>query len=173
MSRLYFSPGNWGGNNNDAAFNASHTGANSHYIYDTVSLQRLTRLPENFSLVLRATLQCSDGNLTPSEQLGFGGYDSVRGYDEREVNTDEGYVFTTELRSPPISFGDIFGCHEFQDQLQLLAFWDTGEAHNHTPLPGEAYETPPFQRRRGRALLHQYLRFRSFRLRVPARQHRF
>jgi len=136
----YFSPGNWGGNNNDAAFNASHTGANSHYIYDTLSLQRLTRLPANFSLVLRATLQYSDGNLTPSEQLGFGGFDSVRGYDEREVNTDEGFVFTTEVRSPPISFGEIFGCHEFQDQLQLLAFWDTGEAYNHTPLPGEASE---------------------------------
>jgi hemolysin activation/secretion protein len=136
----YFSPGNWGGNNNDAAFNASHTGANSHYIYDTISLQRVTRLPENFSLILRATLQYSDNNLTPSEQLGFGGYDSVRGYDEREVNTDEGYVFTAELRTPPISFGEIFGCHELQDQLQFLAFWDTGEAYNHTPLAGEASE---------------------------------
>jgi hemolysin activation/secretion protein len=137
---LYESPGNWGGNNNDAAFANSHFGATSDYTYDNISVQRLTRLPENFSFLLRASLQFSDRNLTPSEQLGFGGYDSVRGYDEREVNSDEGYTFTTELRSPPISLGQIFHRPEIQDQLQLLAFWDTGEAYNHTPLPGEASE---------------------------------
>jgi len=134
---LYVSPGNWGGNNNDAAFAASHPGANSDYVYDTLTLQRVTKLPENFSLVLRGTLQFSNSNLTPSEQLGFGGYDTVRGYDEREVNTDEGYVFSTELRSPPISLGEMFDCAAFQDQLQFLAFWDTGSAYNHSPLAGE------------------------------------
>jgi len=137
---LYVSPGNWGGNNNDAAFAASHPGANSDYVYDTITLQRVTKLPENFSLVLRGTLQFSNDNLTPSEQLGFGGYDTVRGYDEREVNTDEGYIFTTELRSPPISLGDIFNFPAMQDQLQFLAFWDTGSARNHAPLPGEVNE---------------------------------
>jgi hemolysin activation/secretion protein len=137
---LYYSPGSWGGNNNDMAFDASHPGATSDYVYDTVSLQRVTRLPENFSLVLRGSVQLSNGNLTPSEQFGFGGYDTVRGYDEREVNTDQGYVFTTEVRSPPISFGQIFDCPQFNDQLQLLAFWDTGEAYNHTLLPGESSE---------------------------------
>jgi hemolysin activation/secretion protein len=137
---LYYSPGSWGGNNNDVAFDASHPGATSDYVYDTVSLQRITHLPENFSLLLRGTLQLSNGNLTPSEQMGFGGYDTVRGYDEREVNADEGFVFTTELRSPPISLGQIFNFPAFQDQLQLLAFWDTGEAYNHTLLPGEPSE---------------------------------
>ena len=134
---VYVSPGNWGGNNNNQAFNASHSGAASDYIYDTLALQRVTKLPYDFSLLLRGTLQFSNKNLTPSEQLGFGGYDSVRGYDEREVNTDEGYIFTTELRTPPISFGDLFDCHELQDQLQFLGFWDYGSAHNHLLLPGE------------------------------------
>ena len=32
----------------------------------------------------------------------------MRGYDEREVNTDEGYIFTTELRTPTISLGRTF-----------------------------------------------------------------
>jgi hemolysin activation/secretion protein len=137
---LYYSPGNWGGNNNDTAFDASHPGASSGYVYDTISLQRVTHLPENFSLLLRGTLQLSNGNLTPSEQLGYGGYDTVRGYDEREVNADEGCIFTTELRSPPISLGQIFNCPEWQDQLQLLAFWDCGEAYDYTLEPGEASE---------------------------------
>jgi hemolysin activation/secretion protein len=137
---LYYSPGNWGGNNNDANFDTSHPGATSGYTYDTISLQRVTKLPENFSLLLRATMQFSDSNLTPSEQLGFGGYDTVRGYDEREVNTDEGYFFTSELRSPPISLGDLFNCHQVQDQLQFLVFWDYGVANNHDLLPGESSE---------------------------------
>jgi hemolysin activation/secretion protein len=137
---LYYSPGNWGGNNNDDAFNASHPGATSDYVYDTVSLQRVTRLPQDFSLLLRGTVQLSNGNLTPSEQFGFGGYDTVRGYDEREVNTDEGFVFTAEIRSPPLSLGEIFNCPQWNDQLQLLAFWDTAEAYNHDLLPGEVSE---------------------------------
>ena len=137
---VYLSPGSWGGNNNNEAFNASHPGASSDYVYDNITLQRITKLPFDFSLVLRAQMQFSNKNLTPSEQLGFGGYDTVRGYDEREVNTDEGYIFTTELRTPPISFGDLFGIHAIQDQLQFLGFWDYGSAHNHMLLPGETDE---------------------------------
>ena len=140
--QLFLSPGNWGGNNNDAAFNAAHTLATSNYIYNTLTLERRTRLPGEWSLVLRGTLQESNGNLAPSEQLGFGGYDTIRGYDEREVNSDEGYIFTTEVRTPTLSVGELCGHPEVHDQLQLLAFWDYGAANNHTPLAGEAYETP-------------------------------
>jgi hemolysin activation/secretion protein len=137
---VYWSPGSWGGNNNNEAFNASHPGAASDYVYTNVTAQRVTKLPWDFSLLLRGVLQFSNKNLTPSEQLGFGGYDTIRGYDEREVNTDEGYIFTTEVRTPPISFGSLFGLNQFQDQLQFLAFWDTGSAHNHMLLPGEENE---------------------------------
>jgi hemolysin activation/secretion protein len=125
--QLYFSPGNWGGNNNNTTFNAAHTLASSNYVYDTLGLERLTRLPGDWSL---------------SEQLGFGGYDTVRGYDEREVNTDEGYIFTTEVRTPTISFGELMGHPEFHDQLQFLGFWDYGSASDHRLLPGEASEIP-------------------------------
>ena len=140
--QCYLSPGNWGGNNNDTAFSGAHTLANSHYVYDTIALGRVTRLPGDWSLILRATLQYSDSNLVPSEQLGFGGYDTIRGYDEREVNADEGYLFSTEVRTPPIRIGELLGHPEVHDQLQLLGFWDYGAGHNNTPLPGEAYETP-------------------------------
>jgi hemolysin activation/secretion protein len=140
--QLYVSPGNWGGNNNDAAFAATHEGATSGYVYNTLILQRLTKLPDDWTLVLRGTVQTSNANLMPSEQLGFGGYDTVRGYDEREVNTDDGYIFTTEIRTPSISFGEICGSQVVKDQLQLLAFWDYGAGHDHAPLAGEASEIP-------------------------------
>jgi hemolysin activation/secretion protein len=140
-NELYISPGDWGGNNNDAAFNESHTGATSDYVYDTLTLERLTRLPGDWSLILRGTLQKSEANLAPSEQLEFGGYDSVRGYDEDEVNADEGYIFSTEVRTPTFGIGELFHCPQIRDQLQLLAFWDYGSASNHNLLPGEKTET--------------------------------
>jgi hemolysin activation/secretion protein len=139
---LYVSPGSWGGNNNDMQFNNAHTGATSDYVYNTLVLERLTRLPDDWSLILRGTLQSSNANLAPSEQLGLGGYDTVRGYDEREVNTDDGFIFTTEVRTPTISFGQLGGCALFKDQLQFLAFWDYGDGSNHSPLPGETNEIP-------------------------------
>ncbi len=138
----YISPGNWTGDNNDANFNGAHTLATSDYVYNNLALERLTRLPGDWSVILRATLQFSNGNLAPSEQLEFGGYNTVRGYDDDEVNTDEGFIFNTELRTPTISLGELAGLPAFRDQLQFLAFWDYGAAHNHTLLPGEAYETP-------------------------------
>lgn len=139
---LYLSPGGWSSDNSDAAFAGSHFGATSDYVYNTLVLERLTRLPADWSLVLRGTLQTSNANLAPSEQLGFGGYDTVRGYDEREVNTDEGFIFTTEVRSPTLSLGDTFHVTQFKDQLQFLAFWDYGSGSNHNPLPGEPSEIP-------------------------------
>ncbi len=140
--QCYLSPGNWGGNNNDAAFAMAHTGATSDYVYDTLNLSRYTRLPGDWTLILRATLQFSNGNLAPSEQLGFGGYDTIRGYDEREVNSDEGFIFSTEVRTPPVSIGELFGHPELHDQLQFIGFWDYGSAKNHDLLPGEASEIP-------------------------------
>lgn len=139
---LYISPGNWGGNNNDAAFAATHGLATSDYVYNTLNLERVTKLPWAWSVVLRGTVQSSSSNLAPSEQLGLGGYDTVRGYDEREVNTDDGFIFSTELRAPPISLGDLAGIAPLHDQLQFLGFWDYGDGSNHTPLAGETNEIP-------------------------------
>jgi hemolysin activation/secretion protein len=139
---LYISPGNWGGNNNDAQFSAAHTGATSAYVYNTVELERLTKLPWDWSLVLRGVVQSSNSNLVASEQLGLGGYDTVRGYDEREVNTDDGFIFSTEVRTPSISLGNTFGYAPLKDQLQFLGFWDYGDGSNHTALPGESNEIP-------------------------------
>jgi hemolysin activation/secretion protein len=139
---LFISPGNWGGNNNDAQFFAAHTFATSGYVYNTLNLERLTKLPGDWSLVLRGVVQSSNSNLVASEQLGLGGYDTVRGYDEREVNTDDGFVFSTEIRTPTISLGDTLGYAPLKDQLQFLGFWDYGDGSNHTSLPGETNEIP-------------------------------
>jgi hemolysin activation/secretion protein len=139
---LYVSPGDWGGNNNDTAFSGVHGAATSGYVYNTLVAERLTKLPADWSLILRGTVQSSNSNLSPSEQLGLGGYDTVRGYDEREVNTDDGFIFTTEVRTPTIGVGDFLHYPWLKDQLQFLGFWDYGDGSNHILLPGEPQEIP-------------------------------
>ena len=140
--QVYESPGGGLTNyNTDKAFGESHTYATSDYSYATMQLTRLTRLPGDFSLFLRGEAQFANTNLTQSEQLGFGGYDTVRGYDDREVNKDEGFITNVEIRSPVVGLGPLIGCHEFNDQLQFLVFWDNAIAYNHNLLPGEPTET--------------------------------
>lgn len=123
---LVYSPGGLTGANTNAAFALSGTAyAKADYLYDTVSVTRATRLPLNASWVVRAKAQWSSGDLLPSEQLGAGGEDSVRGYDTRIANGSEGYLVSQELRSPPFSPTRLmFGDRGIGDAMQLLAFWD-------------------------------------------------
>ncbi len=78
--------------------------------------------------------QYSTTNLLPSEQFVLGGYDTVRGYKEFEVLTDNGLIVNVELRTPAWSLlGDCatFCGHPIHDELRLLAFVDYGKGFNH------------------------------------------
>jgi len=140
----YFSPGDMYGNNKDTNFNAAHLGAEADYIYGRLTLERVTRLPWDFSLVLRGTGQAASGNLIASEQLGVGGFNSVRGYEEREVNGDRGVYGNLELRTRSFSLMQMFSKSKWVnnlklvDQLQFLAFMDYGLAENIDQLEGES-----------------------------------
>lgn len=133
----YFSPGDITGDNNDARFNANRFGADSTYMYGRLRLTRQTPLFAGFSWVVRFTGQISDSRLVPTEQLGLGGYDTVRGYDERVANGDQGLIVNNEIYTPPISLGlaKVFGYNPSAsnwpqparfDTLQFLGFYDYG-----------------------------------------------
>lgn len=139
-AQVYFSPGGLTGLNNDPNFYSAHTDASSRYAYATLEMTRLTKLPFDFSLFMRMLFQFSNTNLAPSEQLGFGGYDTIRGYDEHEVISDEGYISSVEIRSPTLSLGDALHWKGVKDELQFLTFWDYGASYNHIQLPGEPNE---------------------------------
>jgi hemolysin activation/secretion protein len=125
---LIASPGGIFSNQTEADYNAVRPGAEDAYQYGIVRLDRLTRLPFAFTLANEFTYQWSDENLLPSEQMSFGGYNSIRGYEERELNnTDEGWILRTELRTPAISPLKMMGV-QVDDELQLLGFWDYGYA---------------------------------------------
>jgi hemolysin activation/secretion protein len=84
------------------------------------------RVEDSFTWALRGTAQFSDGPLLPSEELGVGGYASVRGYEERLVNGDDGWIINNELRTPSFKIGNLLGKYGYGDGLQFLAFVDYG-----------------------------------------------
>ena len=132
---FFFSPGEQLTSfNTNTQFNALRQFARADYAYARGYIERTWRMPYGMMLWGKATGQLAEGNLISSEQLGFGGYNSVRGYDMRIVNGDSGWLLNAELRTTPVDFSGGFGrCH----QLQGLAFFDYGEARNHTLVPGE------------------------------------
>lgn len=142
---LFASPGAWTGNNSRESFSASRAGAEARYAYAKVEVNRTTRLPCDFALVNLLTFQKASANLLGSEQLGFGGYDTIRGYDSRVLNTDEGYLLSNELRAP--AFGVLSRLPKgarVSDRLQLLAFADYGVGSNKHLLANERNATVLF-----------------------------
>jgi hemolysin activation/secretion protein len=134
---FFISPGGMTQDNESANFQVYQAFANADYMYGIIDFERVTALPCGFTLSNRFKYQFSNSNLLGSEQFGLGGYQTVRGYDEREANGAEGWLLSNEIRTPPISLGEMVGFPELNDQLQFLAFWDYGVTGNRTLLPGE------------------------------------
>jgi len=124
---LYGSPGGMSGNNNNASFQNIDGGADAQYIYGKFSLNRVFRLPGDACLMLSGQIQQAESNLMPSESVGIGGYDTVRGYDQRSSNGDNAYLGNIEIRTPPISIWQLAGAGVALDQLVFLGFLDYGQ----------------------------------------------
>ncbi len=133
----FTSMGRWTPRNHDINFAASRAFASAEYNYNRLTLERVTRLPWDFTWIAKGMYQCSDGNLLGSEQMGLGGFSTVRGYAEREVNGDGGYLINMEIRTPSISVGELFGIEKSMDRFQFLGFWDYGVAQNYHLLVNE------------------------------------
>ena len=130
-----FSPGGVTGRNDDEAFDVARQGADATYIVGRLEVGRevyfgradangaLTR-DRSFVLSARGAAQAASGPLLPSEQLGAGGYGSVRGYDERFLNGDAGAAGTLELFSPAVGVLDAVTRDRAGDALRLVAFYD-------------------------------------------------
>jgi hemolysin activation/secretion protein len=135
---VFYSPGGVTSQDTNAAYDLTRSGATANYTYGKLELGRTTGLPFDFSLVNLFTGQLSDANLLGSEQLGFGGYDTIRGYDTRIVNADQGIIVSNELRTPSMSLLSLVGIKKHpDDKLQFIGFLDYGLAADKHLLPGE------------------------------------
>lgn len=135
--KLFISPGDMWSDNDDLAFSQARARSSSDYMTLRLNLDRITQLPKNLSWYSQFSLQLTNENLIGSEQLGLGGYQSVRGYDDYQVVGDKGFVWRNELRSPEVSLAKYFGEQNITDQFQALVFIDYGIASIQKPLPGE------------------------------------
>jgi len=81
-------------------------------------------LAPNALLIVRGDLQLSDRALVPLEQVGIGGAETVRGYRQDALLTDNGFLFSTELRLPILTTASRTGI------LQLTPFVDIGAGWN-------------------------------------------
>ena len=134
---FYWSPGRWVSDQTDADFESLRPGAKNHWVYFLASFSYLQRLPKSFSLFLLAEGQLSSQNLLPSEQFGLGGYDTVRGYNQREVSTENGLLLSGEVRSPALPLFSNIKRMKQVDAIQFLAFLDYGYGRYKKTLPFE------------------------------------
>lgn len=144
---LYISPIRFLSNQNKADYQLLSPKAIPQYYYWILGWEKSFNLPKCMSLYLRLKGQYANQNLLPSEQLGLGGYDTVRGYREREINGDQGILANLEFRSPYLSLFKLKSLCETntqcqcnnqpKDALMLLAFIDYGFTKNHHKVDGE------------------------------------
>ena len=131
------SPGGVTTNDSSEAYLAARAYSKPDYAYARFDFERTTKLPAKFSWVARGSAQLASANLLGSEQLGLGGSDNLRGYEEREANGDNGFVLVDELHGPPLQVARAFGRVLQDDRLDPLIFIDYGVVGSHKLLPGE------------------------------------
>ena len=115
-----------GGNHGRSSdFRLARDGASADYsiLRGGLNYSRVFAADWQFRAVLNA--QYTDDALVPGEQFGYGGADSVRGFNSREVANDSGYSGSFEVYTPEL--GSKFGWRWTDLKARLLAFYDYGD----------------------------------------------
>lgn len=109
----------------DATVNDS--GTDGRFVSWLGQFQWVEQFSPGLLLVSRLNAQLSPDSLLSLERFSVGGIDTVRGYAQNELVTDNGLTGSVELRIPLLS--DV-------NRLQLIPFIDAGHAwNNRTPDP--------------------------------------
>lgn len=135
--QLFFSPFAWIPGQSEMDFKTLNPFATHTYVYGRSSLNYKIQLPKGFQWNALAAMQLSNQSLLPSEQFGLGGYNTVRGYEERQLNADDGLLLSTEIHSPKLRLFKKCGKCKINDALEFLLFLDYGLAHDNHRLSGE------------------------------------
>lgn len=135
---LFFSPFQWLPDQSNTRFNSLRQGAKNTYIYGRAVWNPVFSLPWCMTLAPTFRWQLSSTNLLASEQMGLGGYNSVRGYEERSINIDNGVIVNIDLSFRPIPIFSFFRKARCMNEgLVLVAFFDLGYGKNHLVYEGE------------------------------------
>lgn len=167
---LFFSPAEFLSHQTNDDYSKLNPNAKSRYFYGKMMVSKLYSLPYKFGLFLQGRLQLSSEVLLQSEEFGLGGYDTVRGYEEREFNADNALCLNLEIHTPPLSLLKFFNICDVKDNLYFLAFLDYGlgninDRHPHNKRVNANPKIPKFQNLLGagpgmRYTINKYLAFR-------------
>lgn len=115
---------------------ASRLGASGEFDKISLQIQRLQRLTQNTSVLLRLDGQYSDDPLVSLEQFSLGGPNSVRAYSVSEVLAERGGVASLELilGAPGFASRPAFGSYTWGQVLQLSVFADYAKGWLNPPL---------------------------------------
>lgn len=122
---------------------ATRLDAGGEFVKYVGSLNRVTRLPFSSLLIGSIKGQCTDKPLVNSEQLAFGGADSIRGFPENDYLADYGWISTFELRTPAFIFPRLLKVPfdkkgiSLKEAIQFAYFVDFGKGYLKKPRVGE------------------------------------
>lgn len=91
--------------------------------------QYVRSLAPNTLLVLRSEFQLASDELVPLEQFSLGGFNTVRGYRQDFLLTDNAMFVSAEVRLPILRVSEVAGV------LQIVPFIDFGFGWNNGSLP--------------------------------------
>lgn len=90
-------------------------------------------LPTAPTLLVRTDLQFGDRPLLPTEQFGFGGLGSVRGYRQDVLLTDNGIFGSVELRLPIIRIPKWIALIQLIPFVDVATGWNSGDSFQPDP----------------------------------------
>lgn len=122
-AEILFSPIRLLPHQSDARYGQLRPHATVHYMYGKASLTDTYNMGNRFSFTWALRAQGAMGPLLPSEQFALGGYDTVRGYQERDFLADNALCLNAEIRAHKLSFFK-------KDELIFLFFSDFGYGAN-------------------------------------------
>jgi hemolysin activation/secretion protein len=129
--------GSWGinaslsanaGGSSQETFEAARPGATRHYVIARFTGFGETPLAAGFSLYGRLDVQYTPHALITGEKFGLGGVASVRGYEERELTGDSGFVVRVEALAPQTEVANGF-------RIRPYLFVDHGRVSNRKDMP--------------------------------------
>ncbi|KAF3889709.1 MULTISPECIES: ShlB/FhaC/HecB family hemolysin secretion/activation protein [Nostocales] len=91
--------------------------------------QYIRLLAPDTILLFRSDLQFASKTLVPLEQIGLGGFQSIRGYRQDELLVDNGFFASAEVRFPILRIQEVNGV------LQIVPFVDFGIGWNSSDTP--------------------------------------
>lgn len=131
---VYWGPGGGAtGSHSSAAFNTLRPGTSPDYVYGRITAEETSRIGCNWILRSQLTAQASSERLLFSETLGLGGFDTIRGFDQRTTNADHGWLANLEFGPRTYRWGDPDDVHS----VRPYVFTDLGSGYLSNPRAGE------------------------------------